>query len=356
MSVHKALIFITLGISIYILCYDSIILRKTARVMSLRSKSNIINNSKPTTTIFYNLYTRDASDVERVRNIAIEQLSLLLPDEHHRVYITSIGAPQDDLPSFLPDSSAHITEMIQHHPVGGEDLTLHQLWDYCRVHPYHDTKVVYLHSKGSFHASMDNTNLRKFITRAALSEECANLPDTCDVCSGRMSPLPHPHTSGNMWVARCDYVAKLVNPTIRPEDGAAATGGLAGEREMNMMLSINNPQRGWGRFFFEHWVHLHPSVRPCDIYPGRDFMWGKPHDVPQGEYEKELRMAPRFDFETYNIEGWHHKPMLAWAVDTIWEFDMLYNQRPEEEDWWGWEFYNITYAEMIQPSIEPLTT
>ena len=95
---------------------------------------------------------------------------------------------------------------MQHYPEGGEDLTYHVLWNYCRNNPYHNAKVVYLHSKGSFHDSSQNTDLRKFITNSALSKECANLPDQCDVCSYRMSPFPYPHTSGNMWLARCDYV------------------------------------------------------------------------------------------------------------------------------------------------------
>mmetsp|Transcript_11244 Transcript_11244/g.17015 ORF Transcript_11244/g.17015 Transcript_11244/m.17015 type:complete len:195 (+) Transcript_11244:221-805(+) len=133
MSVHKALIFITLGISIYILCYDSIILRKTMRVMSLRSNSNYNNNynysSKSTTTVFYNLYTRDDNDVERVREMVVDQLSFLLPDQHDQVFITAIGARQDDIPSFLPHSITQMTQMIQYHPEGGEDLTLHALWD-----------------------------------------------------------------------------------------------------------------------------------------------------------------------------------------------------------------------------------
>ena len=49
----------------------------------------------------------------------------------------------------------------------------------------------------------------------ALSKECAMMPeDTCNVCSSRFSPVPHPHTSGNMWLARCDYIKKLIDPLI----------------------------------------------------------------------------------------------------------------------------------------------
>jgi len=287
---------------------------------------------KATTTIFYNLYTKDESDVERVRNITVEQFSFMLPEEHDQVFVTTIGVPQVDLP--VPNA-----EIIQHHPEGGEELTLHELWNYCRSHPYHSTKVVYLHSKGSFHDNKKNTDLRKFITRAALSKECANLPDQCDVCSARMSPIPHPHSSGNMWLARCDYVAKLVDPSFEPEG------------EKAKLKEIDESGFGWGRFFSEHWIHFHPSVRPCDLYPGSEFTFGRAN-IPVGDFKKDLKMAPRFDFDTFNILLNFTKPKEGFIVDMFWEFDLFYNQRPDETTWWGWNFYNTTYAKMVQPSVK----
>ena len=218
----------------------------SAEIIDLQSQSSSDNESvdtvgspvnsthesqggKATTTIFYNLYTKDESDVERVRNITAEQFSFMLPEEHDRVFVTTIGVPQVDLP--IPNA-----EIIQHQPEGREDLTLHALWEYCRSHPYHSTKVVYLHSKGWFHNTKRNANLRNFITGGALSKECANLPDQCDVCSIRMSPIPHPHTSGNMWLARCDYVAKLVDPSFEPE----------GEEQTLVKTKNFAGQEGWG--------------------------------------------------------------------------------------------------------------
>ena len=61
-------------------------------------------------------------------------------------------------------------------------------------------------------------------------------------------------------------------------------------------------------------------------------------------------MAPRIDFDTYYTRNLHHKPKEGFIVDMFWEFDLFYNQRPDEKTWWGWKFYNTSYAEMIQPS------
>lgn len=145
--------------------------------------------------VFYNLYTSSAEDEERVRNIVQEQLQHLNPSLHDatNVTITSIGHP---LPSIPYNHTISI-----HHNQGSEFLTLHSLWEYCKRHKHSATKVIYLHSKGSYHPHKQNDLLRDFLTKGALSEECANLPESCNVCSSRMSPLPHPHTAGNMWLA-----------------------------------------------------------------------------------------------------------------------------------------------------------
>ena len=55
---------------------------------------------------------------------------------------------------------------------------------------------------------------KEYFTVAALSEDCRNMPSSCNVCSMRMSPIPHPHTPGNMWAARCSYVSNLIDPNL----------------------------------------------------------------------------------------------------------------------------------------------
>jgi hypothetical protein len=96
---------------------------------------------------------------------------------------------------------------------GSEFETLGLLWNYCRDSPHaeNDT-VVYIHNKGSFHPSKENTMFRRFITPGALSRECSEMPPECNICSFRFSPLPHPHSPGNMWAARCNYIKLLLDP------------------------------------------------------------------------------------------------------------------------------------------------
>jgi hypothetical protein len=156
--------------------------------------------------VFYNLFVASADDEARVQAIVDEQMANLDHNLHDvNDSITMLG-------HMLPNVSSY---MIRDHlEQGDEGETLHALWKYCKEHDNRQRKVVYLHSKGSFHPKPQNDKLRRFLTEGALSPECANLPDTCDVCSSRMSPLPHPHTPGNMWLARCDYVAKLVRHIV----------------------------------------------------------------------------------------------------------------------------------------------
>jgi hypothetical protein len=102
----------------------------------------------------------------------------------------------------------------------------------------------------SFTPTPENDLLRRFLTKGALSEECANMPTTCNVCSSRFSPLPHPHTSGNMWAARCDYVSRLIEPKDQFQ------------RAMRQFRNKGSPVcTGRLRYALEHWIHSSPRVK-----------------------------------------------------------------------------------------------
>ena len=137
-------------------------------------------NSQPSIPVFYNLYVATANDSSRVFDLVSDQMIHLRP-EHKPVYIQSMGPIQLSIPN---------TKLLGHHSNGTEMVTLRSLWNYCTEHP--TEKVVYLHSKGSSRNSPENENLRNFLTKGALSRECSTLPTTCNVCSSRFSPLPHP--------------------------------------------------------------------------------------------------------------------------------------------------------------------
>ena len=145
--------------------------------------------------------------------------------------------------------------------------------------------------------------LRKFLTRGALSEECSNMPSFCNFCSSRMSPLPHAHTSGNMWAARCEYVRKLMHP-------------IQFEAKMAILYPgyVNNSCIGTGRYSAEHWIHSHPSARPCDLSNDR-FTWNY-DNIPTDDLEIKLEPAPRFEFMKYVKKTVQHQNWKIFYMST----------------------------------------
>lgn len=100
---------------------------------------------------------------------------------------------------------------------GDEQLTLQHLHDYCVANK--DDRVVYIHTKGAFTPSKENDILRNILMKAVTSPQCLEMntfTDTggrCDTCSTQFHGLPA-HYPGNMWVANCDYVSKLIPPNV----------------------------------------------------------------------------------------------------------------------------------------------
>jgi hypothetical protein len=269
-----------------------------------------------TVPVFYNLFVANQADAPRVERLVQEQLDLLLPE--HALFLHSIGHP-------LHIQSA---KLLEHHAQGDEVETLRSLWEYCTIRP--DSKVVYIHSKGSFHDRPENNALRRFLTTGALSRECLNLPSHCNVCASRMSPLPHPHVSGNMWLARCDYIQKLINPK-HFEARLSTTPGLSNQKESPWCYGI-------GRFAAEHWVHSHPSVMPCDLSADEEFIWNY-ENIPLANFSKQMSMAPRFPLHMYEKTWMCTNGMTS--QERITEYVHLYDEMPSET-WWGWRLYNDT--------------
>lgn len=268
-------------------------------------------------TVFYNIYTAKAGDISTVKQIVEEQLRDLRP--HHEVHVRSIGE-QFEIPN---------TTRIRHDQTGNEIETLELLWKHCHKHPA--SRVVYIHSKGSFHSRPENTRLRRFLTRGALSDACSFLPEECNVCSSRMSPFPHPHTPGNMWLARCSYVKNLLNPLI-----------FEVAMEETEYLGDVNKAAPWclgrGRFAAEHWIHSHPSVQPCDVAGDEiAYFWGY-NGVPDHEFPFNLSTAPRFPLHAYaSIGGCNlltgDSNMSAYSTIRRIEYEWLYGENSLEK-WW----------------------
>ena len=280
-------------------------------------------NGTSSIPVFYNVFTKSSRDIRFVKSIVKEQFAYLRP-EHDEIFVRSVGV------KFNIENTTH----IQHDNSGDEAGTLSLLWEYCKKHP--NKKIVYIHSKGSFHSWKMNTKLRRFLTRGALSEECSNLPSSCNVCSSRMSPLPHPHTSGNMWLARCNYVERLLAPS-------------AFEMRMGCVANETNGNKGCiglNRFASEHWIHSHPSVMPCDLSTDPLFTWSYDH-VPNEDFEIDLKPAPRFELKVYKKDG----VCDDWGTslsDRLKEYNILYSENVTEA-WWGWSFFNTEYNANLLP-------
>jgi hypothetical protein len=135
-----------------------------------------------------------------------------------------------------------------------ERLTLQDLQNYCRTDtgPLLETAgtrfnatseqpqrkvAIYLHNKGSLHAGKKQTVWRRYLTRAATDARClqsllylSHRPK-CHVCGLLFLTFPASMFSGNMFMARCDYVARLVPPFLDLNNSTmndiASGGGLA---------------------------------------------------------------------------------------------------------------------------------
>jgi hypothetical protein len=196
-----------------------------------------------------------------------------------------------------------------------------------------------MHTKGSFHDSPQNTILRQFLTNAIFSDACLAFgnDDECDVCSARFSPLPHWHTSGNMWIATCGHVRKLLAPKEFPQEVSRVI------HEATKTFHWGPPKHpshnGQDRYANEHWVHTHPQIKPCDVYTG-DFSWGYTLDLEiDGPFQ--LACAPRFPRKKYG----RMNPRSANWTDLgyrLFEMYLLYQQIPSENSW-VWDFYIQDY-------------
>jgi hypothetical protein len=132
-----------------------------------------------------------------------------------------------------------------------------------------------------------------------------------------------------MWLARCEYVTKLIDPLYfanRMEDVPRAPGL---KRRLEYYLV------GRERFAAEHWIYSHPDGRPCDLYKG-NFSCGYdnlPMEIRVHD-DFDLQLAPRFPYKFYRPL----KELTPWTGlrHRLKEYSVLYNATPTDS-WWGWD-------------------
>jgi hypothetical protein len=82
------------------------------------------------------------------------------------------------------ERNTFVCQHMQHHHEGFEELTLQRLYEYCQNDGGSDSRVVYMHNKGSFHSREgQNRRWRNHMMMAVTSELCLKPPDdSCNVC------------------------------------------------------------------------------------------------------------------------------------------------------------------------------
>lgn len=80
-------------------------------------------------------------------------------------------------------------------------------------------------------------------------------------------------------------------------------------------------------------------MKPCDLYPGKEFTWGY-GNVPVGDFLiEEAQMAPRFEFDVYAHNTCRSSRKTA-VANLKWDYEKLYNVSTIRESW-GWHFFNL---------------
>jgi len=267
---------------------------------SALASSTSNTTSADSLTAFYHVFQSDASGGEALSaSIVREQLAVATSSVGfglvQKLNFIFVGPDHSGVPALI---NCSVCRQLEHRAAGSEALTLQHVFDHCVQNP--SGRVLYMHSKGSFHNTPENVVFRRFITKGAWSDACQNMPQACSACASRFSPLPHQHFPGNIWVARCEYVSRLI-PPVQMEAAMERVATTAAAAQWSDMLK--NPEWfGRGRFSSEHWLTSHPSLVPCEVYARTDYWWGEsPTQIPQNwkasggstDWTPTLQLFPR---------------------------------------------------------------
>ena len=344
----RCILVIWVGLTIFLMVY----MEQTFRFKINESASDNFFRESGKNVVFFNIFIPDGVNRENALNIAASQLNSMKASHHKlsKLFYNLIGNITG-LSINLCENIADCT-CLNHISVGDEIITLQALHDFCLSHS--EYSVSYIHNKGSFHPSLENDVLRQLHMRANFETDTCKraIQNTnCNVCSGRFSPLPHFHTSGNMWTAKCNYIKKLHAPSTFEAKMDLIVSEFRDNTSLRALflpcIDINEnrdclggPLIGYQRFASEHWIHSHPSVVPCDTLPSNyTFMWMY-NNLPDVnvKWETDLHVGPRFTLESYLNNGVLYKIQWFTLAGRLYEWDQLYNEVPDKNSW-VWFYY-----------------
>lgn len=303
------------------------------------------------TAIFYHIYIADGKHdlAYEIFREQMEQIGSSYVGKIHRgssllpIYYNSIGMPinatfVDKVCSDNGLSCRH----IKHYETGFETLTLQNLWEYCHDNIHHT--VIYLPSKGSFHPSEGNNMWRRTLTQQATSEYCvtfkADLLDVnfghnftghnqtdkeeCNVCGNGFQVTWGPLFLGNMFSARCSYVAKLVPPNVL-EDKANIAYTTRHPKVTFSTFRLGAFSKPSGRYVAEHFIGTHPDIVPCD---------GNGSLLPKGNFPNSSNLRDmKFNNVKQMLQNGHHVREWFLLGGLLWRWHVMYNTTASSNSW-----------------------
>jgi len=309
--------------------------------------------------VFFNTFVRKDSKKHfkrravRIIKSQIEMIEESAPNA--TIYYSRFG----DLNSTYPFPPCKNCVKLRAKARGDEVDTLQALHQYCVFNP--SARVIYMHSKGTYTAHPENDLLRNILMKAISSKECQNMPrssdhtkpetETCNVCSSQIGFIP-PYISfiGNMWVAECEYVRKLIPPRdfeeaksnllrqVWKETDSGENTQFKGKKKMSWNQFRKPSWVGIERYAMEHWISSHPDYQPCEVfsldrgYPKVEYRWGKKNEKPSdiSSWFPVRQLAPGKDFKAYWSFYLH-----PWANlrGRLYEYEAMYSKIPSKTSW-----------------------
>lgn len=308
--------------------------------------------------IFYNGYTNPQSPAASfvVMEQQFQQIRRLAPNS--TIHFTTIAYNGTEAILSLCETYHLTCRHLQHYNDGFETVTLAHLHKFCSQES--NAIVTYLHPKGSHSARPDQTAWRTLLTEAALSSHCLSAVRhetfQCNICVLTFYWIWAHLPAGNIWSARCDYIAQLMDPFQYLD---AATQLVTVEKRLRStgqvkftLVNDSQPLNFVGRYADEHWLTQHPDIRPCDCSNGWDIKHGFLTKRMIGPADFVLRRAPTVE-QPPNV--WHRrrnfidaKRLIRNNTDRqlreyfflaghIESWLALYNNTPPADSWvWKW--------------------
>jgi len=289
--------------------------------------------------IFYNVYFKE-NDTVRGINIVKEQLQVRASSDilaNTTLYYNHFG----DTNVIFPPCEPCVRLNVSHS--GNEVMTLEALQNFCYTNP--SSRVIYIHSKGTYTSTRKNDKLRKILTKGAFSDLCTNMPrkkrdvqTTCNVCMAKFNAVPFHASPGNMFVAECIYVNQLVPPRqfARAREEMMKDLHSQSSPQLRSLGFSSKPSISWqfhrpswigiGRYAMEHWICSHPSFQGCDVF-NNSFSYMNPPDT--NDLEEGWALAPRDKIR--DIKMPLHPFFLLKGM--MYAYKKLYNETPPNSSW-----------------------